>query len=345
MKCQKPIILAVGVMVLFSSFPMASALEPSVAATSTVENVEVKTSADCFFTTPEQKSFEAKVVTVRRKLKVDEGEIFRVKAFVKNTGNMPWFNDESGCEGPKMFLGTDKDRDRNSEMFTTDVSEGEVNNWITPNRIRMDQKRINPGEVASFTFWNDAGSDNEVFKEYFTPVVEAEKWIDNAGISFEVIVGELTENAVDLRKKISYRTKSGSVSDIDLNGAKSLHVDISEQKLLVYLGDEVVREFRVSTGAPSTPTPIGSYSISLKQWSRVGVKAPHYIMPRFMMWRSGGYGFHALPSLGTDGGVFWTEARNHIGIPVSHGCIRLLPEDADFVYEFAEIGTAVEIAR
>ena len=106
-----------------------------------------------------------------------------------------------------------------------------------------------------------------------------------------------------------------------------------------------IAEFRVSSGAAKTPTPVGETSITLKQETRIGGKSPHYIMPKFMWFRTGGYGFHALPSLKTDGGFFWTEARNHIGIPVSHGCIRLLPEDADFLYDFADIGTRVKVQR
>ena len=79
---------------------------------------------------------------------------------------------------------------------------------------------------------------------------------------------------------------------------------------------------------------------------RIGAKPPHYVMPKFMMFRQGGYGIHALPSLSRKGGdVFWTEARSHIGRPVSHGCIRVLPEDANFVYDFAEVGTPVDVQR
>ncbi|MEK7136820.1 MAG: L,D-transpeptidase, partial [Patescibacteria group bacterium] len=58
------------------------------------------------------------------------------------------------------------------------------------------------------------------------------------------------------------------------------------------------------------------------------------------------HGFHALPYLGKspESSGFWQEARSHIGIPVSHGCIRLLPEDAENVYEWVEVGTKVYIS-
>jgi lipoprotein-anchoring transpeptidase ErfK/SrfK len=157
------------------------------------------------------------------------------------------------------------------------------------------------------------------------------------------MIGDTGENMTDLRKKMLYASTSGPVTALNLNGEKKLLVDLSDQKLFIMLDGQVIREFRVSTGGYKTPTPKGDYTIKLKQEVRVSGKAPHYIMPKFMWFREGGYGFHALPSLGSDGGVFWTEAKDHIGRPVSHGCIRLLPEDADFLYEFTDLGTKVTV--
>lgn len=301
----------------------------------------VKRGTDCAFAVPESIDYDANVVSVRRKLRVQPEEEFKVKAFIKNNSNVPWFSVDSSCKGAKVSLGTDKERDRDSELY----SDEDGSNWLTPNRIKMDQERVNPGEIGSFTFYSTAGSDEDVLKEFFTPMIEGVTWMDNGQFSFEVIVGSPDDSAKDLRKKLSYAAASGSVLDLNLDGEKLLLTDLSEQKLYVQLDGKTIREFQISSGAAKTPTPLGEYEIQLKQEMRVGGKAPHYRMPYFMWWRDGGYGFHALPSLGTDGGVFWTEARNHIGIPVSHGCIRLLPEDAKFAFEFAEIGTKVKIQR
>lgn len=297
----------------------------------------------CYYPIPtEGEKISAEFVTVRNKLRVDSGDEFRVKVFVKNTGNTPWFPSDSMCGGTKMSLGTDKDKDRNSVFYNPDVNEDD-NNWEGPNRVGMDQERINPGEIASFTFWSKAQETPEVYKEYFTPIANNSAWLDNSQFSFYVMIGDTDENKTDLRKKMLYASSSGPVTDINLNGEKKLIIDLSEQKLYMTLDGKVLREFMVSTGGYKTPTPKGEYSIKLKQEVRVSGKAPHYIMPKFMWFREGGYGIHALPSLGSDGGVFWTEARTHIGRPVSHGCVRLLPEDADFVYEFTDLGTKVSV--
>lgn len=297
----------------------------------------------CGYDFPEEgEEYDAEVIAVRRKLLVETGEFFRVKVFIKNTGNMPWFSDDSSCLGPEMFLGTEKERDRDSMLYSP-VLEGLDSNWYGPNRIGMDQKRIDPGQIASFTFWSEAPSEPDVIKEYFAPVVSGITWIDDARLDFELMVGDTGESPSDLRKRLSYAFESGSVMDINLDGERSILVDLSEQTMYIKLDDDIIRSFSVSTGAAATPTPIGTTYISLKQELRIGSKAPHYIMPYFQMFRAGGYGLHALPSLANDGGVFWTEAVSHLGIPVSHGCIRIGDENAIWLFNFTEVGDKVVV--
>ena len=113
--------------------------------------------------------------------------------------------------------------------------------------------------------------------------------------------------------------------------------------MTVMFGDIGVWKMLISSVGIGHSTPTGNYSIMSKQELRFGGASPHYRMPYFMMWRKDGYGIHALPYLASDGGTFWNEARDHIGKPVSHGCIRSLPEDAAILYEFADIGTPVNV--
>ena len=295
----------------------------------------------CGFDLPEDKQYDSEIISVRHKLKVDEGEIFTVKVFLKNSGNMPWFSDLSKCLGPRMFLGTTKEQDRSSSLY-----EVGLDGWAGDNRVRIDQLRVDPGEIASFTFQAKADEEGNVYKEFFAPVLQDITWLEEDEFSIYTIIGYQDDNAQDLRKKMDYSINSGTVNSLNLDADRSLLVDLSEQQLYVKLGEDVVRTFPVSTGAAKTPTPVGETTITLKQDVRVAHKSPYYIMPKFQWFRSGGYGFHALPSLGrAHSGVFWTEARNHIGIPVSHGCIRLLPEDADWLFDYTVIGSKVVVQR
>jgi lipoprotein-anchoring transpeptidase ErfK/SrfK len=281
--------------------------------------------------------YDSQFLSIRKKLQVEMDEEVSVKVFLQNKGNRPWYSHQSRCSGRKVYLGADSPRDRASQFYTT--------GWVSPNRIAMDQLRVNPGEIASFSFNINSGSETNAYMEYFTPVFEGFGWDEEDRIDLKLIVGEVKEEASNMRKRFLFAAESGSVMNFDLNGEKMVAVDLSEQKMNLLLDGKVIRKFTVSTGARATPTPVGDFSISLKQETRVGGQAPHYIMPKFQWFKAGGYGLHALPKLRNDNGLFWEEARNHIGIPVSHGCIRMLPEDADFAYEFTDIGTKLIVQR
>lgn len=300
---------------------------------------------NCAYETPKNQVFNAQTISIRRKLKIDTDEVFRVTVFVKNAGNMPWFSGNSTCGGPHVSLGTDKPRDSASMLYAKELDGVVDTNWEGNNRIGMDQLRVDPGYVASFTFFSRSPKTADVLKENLTPVVEGIKWMEDAKMSFDLMVGDTGMLPGDVRLRMFYANQSGSVLDIPVDGEKTINIFLDTQKMRVKLGDYVVREFTVSTGASSTPTPRGDFSIMLKQETRVGGKAPHYIMPNFMMFDGRGYGLHALPSLRGRGDSFWTEAREHIGIPVSHGCVRMLPEESQFVFDFADIGTKVHIER
>ena len=320
---------------------LAVGMFSTVGMTASADFEDVTDSTSCGFEMPEEEVYDASVVTVRRQLRVEEGDEFKVKVYIKNSGNMPWFRADSKCLGPKMSLGTDRERDAVSVFY----EEGE-DGWEAGNRIAMDQERVDPGKLASFTFTATAPDEADVVKQYLTPVLAGIAWLDQAGTHFDVMVGETGETVRVLREKVRYAGTSGSVMDLNLDGDKTLVVDRRNQFMILVLDDKVVRKFPVSTGAPATPTPKGVTKIELKQEVRVGGQPPHYIMPKFMWFRAGGYGFHALPSLGKpNSGYFWEEALDHIGIPVSHGCVRLLPDDANFVFDFTEVGTTVVVTE
>ncbi|MBT3864880.1 L,D-transpeptidase [Candidatus Peregrinibacteria bacterium] len=289
--------------------------------------------------------YSAELVTVRKKYRHKLGEEFRVKVYVKNTGNMPWFSPDSKCKGVKVWLKTARDEDRESRYYGGDIDKKD-NGWVDESTIRLDTKhlRIDPGEIASFTFWSEAEEEASVYREYFMPYLDlAELWLEDAEFKLDIYSGDNGEDASSLRSKLLYVYESMKVDDMILTGERSVEVDISDQKLYLKVGEHVVREFIISGGKASTPTPLGTYKITEKNEVRIGHSAPHYIMPRFQRFTPQGAGLHALPSLATDGGVFWTEALEHLGQPASHGCVRMAPEDADFAFEFTELGDEINI--
>ena len=212
-----------------------------------------------------------------------------------------------------------------------------------------------------------------VYKEFFAPVVDAVTWIDKASFDFAVIVGEPGDQAKNIRKKMSYAGKSGDVlTMVNLDGERKVVVDLSDQTMELYIDDNLITKELVSSGGRGYATPTGTHKILGKQDVRIGGAAPHYIMPRFQMLSINGrpfsgYGFHALPSLGSAslrakirdlqrrgevvptslyyGDSLWNEAVDHLGRAVSHGCIRIAPDVADFLFDFTEIGETIVIVK
>jgi lipoprotein-anchoring transpeptidase ErfK/SrfK len=109
---------------------------------------------------------------------------------------------------------------------------------------------------------------------------------------------------------------------------------------------QVVKTYNISSGKAITPTPVGQFQIYEKQKLRISSQAVPYRMPNYMAFTPNeAFGLHGLPYLGSikEESAYWREARSHIGIPVSHGCIRFLPEEAAEIYDWAEVGTKVNI--
>lgn len=289
--------------------------------------------ARCMYTPPADPQYTAEFISQETRVWAPSGGDFEATLYVKNTGNTAWFGDASGCSGVSFTrLGTAKERDRASIFYNqTDIR------WAQPNRITMIEDRVDPGEVATFSFSGRAQQTSDIFREYFQPVVEGQAWIERTTSTgyLDVYVGEVNP---EVEAKLRYVGNSRQASTLDLSGEPVIDIDISEQKLRFKFGNTLVREFTVSTGTFNTPTPIGSYRILNKQELRIGSRSPHYHMPHWQGFTQWGHGLHALPYLANDEGTFWEEALDHIGLRVSHGCVRMLDTDAADLYRLTEIG-------
>jgi lipoprotein-anchoring transpeptidase ErfK/SrfK len=95
-------------------------------------------------------------------------------------------------------------------------------------------------------------------------------------------------------------------------------IDMSEQKMYV----ETPLEFHVwdvSTGRKGFSTPRGVYQPYLIKTMHYSSKYNNSPMPHSIFFH-GGYAIHA------------TDAINKLGRPASHGCVRLHPKNAKWLY-------------
>jgi lipoprotein-anchoring transpeptidase ErfK/SrfK len=117
-------------------------------------------------------------------------------------------------------------------------------------------------------------------------------------------------------------------------GARERWVDVnlSLQTAYAFRGKKLVRSFVVSTGTWQHPTVTGQFYIYVK-YRYADMSGPGYYLPDvpYVMYFYKGYGLH---------GTYW---HNNFGTPMSHGCINFSIEDAGWLFEFADVGTLVNV--
>lgn len=117
---------------------------------------------------------------------------------------------------------------------------------------------------------------------------------------------------------------------------KSIVIDTKKQELYQQLNGITIRTHTVSTGKPSMPTTKGEYKIGNKA-KRAWSKTYGLWMPYWMSLGGTRMGIHELPEWPNG----YKEGANHLGVAVSHGCIRLGIQAAEIVYNWTELGTKV----
>lgn len=113
---------------------------------------------------------------------------------------------------------------------------------------------------------------------------------------------------------------------------KQILVVLSEQKVYAYENGVLLREFVVSTGLPATPTVRGDFHIYIK-YEAQRMSGPGYDLPNvpWVMYFYRGYGLH---------GTYWHE---NFGNPMSHGCVNMRTPEAEWLYNWAPVGTPVKV--
>jgi hypothetical protein len=121
---------------------------------------------------------------------------------------------------------------------------------------------------------------------------------------------------------------------------KVVDISIDDQTMTVIENYHVINKFAVSTGKWDMPTPIGTFYVQnhiLDAYSQ-----PYDLYMPYWMGIGAGYGIHGLPYWKYSWGNVY-EGVDHLGIRVSHGCIRLSVANAEWLYSWAPNGTTVII--
>jgi hypothetical protein len=124
---------------------------------------------------------------------------------------------------------------------------------------------------------------------------------------------------------------------------KWIDVNLTSQALVAYEGEVPVYYTLVSTGRPGHSTPTGTFRIYIKLIKDsmsngtfgVSPEDPDYYnlkdVPYVMYFLSGGYAIH---------GTYWHSNFGHV---MSHGCVNAPTPAAQWIFQWAELGTPVVV--
>lgn len=120
--------------------------------------------------------------------------------------------------------------------------------------------------------------------------------------------------------------------DLQQTDHRWIEINVSTQRLIAWEGKTPVYAIIVSTGVEEDPTLIGSFAIQSKHRT-ARMRGEDYDVSDvpFVMYYDGNYGIH---------GAYW---HHSFGTPVSHGCINVAVDHAEWLFDWAAIGTAVVV--
>lgn len=132
---------------------------------------------------------------------------------------------------------------------------------------------------------------------------------------------------VSIEAEVYNRANSEALAATE-KASRYVVIKLGEQKGYHMQGEQELRSFKVCTGKVSTPTPKGHFHVQEKRREHRSNLYNNANMPFFMRLTLDGIGLHQGP------------IRSK---PSSHGCIRLPREDASYLFDQCEVGTAVFI--
>jgi hypothetical protein len=116
-------------------------------------------------------------------------------------------------------------------------------------------------------------------------------------------------------------------------------VSLEDRRLALVENGQVRKIYRVAVGKPSTPSPMGTFTIERRVANPVYEHDGKTVQPgpanpvgtRWMGLNIRGYGIHG------------TNTPKSIGKAASHGCIRMAKVDLEELYDLVAVGDTVEL--
>lgn len=136
-----------------------------------------------------------------------------------------------------------------------------------------------------------------------------------------------------LRVRANTQPESGlNLVAAPADGKRWIEVDLTNQTLTAWQGDVPVMFTAISSGRSGTPTVTGRFTIGTR-YKAQRMTGPGYDLPNvpWVMYFHQSYAIH---------GAYW---HNNFGVPMSHGCVNMRPNEAEMLYNWASAGTEVYV--
>ena len=143
-------------------------------------------------------------------------------------------------------------------------------------------------------------------------------------IAFRKVAG-MSRTAAANRAMLARLARGGGTYRLRHPEVQGRHVeaDLSRQVLVLANGDTIDRIYHTSSGAPGTPTILGTYRFYLSQ---PGYNAKQMYYSKYFI---RGYAIHGYASVPVFG--------------ASHGCLRVPIDDAISIYNWIQIGDRIDV--
>jgi lipoprotein-anchoring transpeptidase ErfK/SrfK len=226
-----------------------------------------------------------------------------------------------------------------------------ISSWISQSHDYYGQTVLTASQKAITTYLN-----NNIEKLTKTPVEEVS--VTHPDGSSAVLQsgsnGTKFPNPSSLSGKIGQQLLSGNGVSFGLPAVstpyivsnqpaspKVLEVDTTTKQMYAYQNGVLIKTFLTTDGAPATPTPLGTFYI----WEKIPVETmtgfnlngTRYVQPN-VQWIN--YFDHSGDAIH---GNYWRPLSYFGNINSSHGCVGVVNSDAEWIYDWAPIGTKVII--
>ncbi len=172
----------------------------------------------------------------------------------------------------------------------------------------------------------------------------------NHNLAADGVTGEKTWNMIFNNEETLDASATPRPTPMPTPVPYAITVDVTNQIVTAYGLDEnneytqVVRQMICSTGTRATPTDVGSWKLGAGR-SRFPLFPKYNVYVQYWTPVANGFGFHSVIYNTKNTMDLWVGSYSQLGSRASHGCIRLLVDDAKWIYENAGKGTVVTVTN